>query len=420
MKEFVLTPKKLLIKYSAFFVIIFLLQTVLSYIFIYQILLNQTKSSLESLSERIKHDISFNNDKWNMDLYNDDPYTPNPNGASGFSQPLYIITKQGLIIERNQPIHGLFDTSDYKHLLNFLSPQTITSDTQERWRVSSRTINAKGRTLGVIFVAYYNPISSQEDLIDNKLQENLNRIASQINIQDEVMDTSKIDIRNIRYDVSFEVVNTFNKVLVNNGRIPSFIDPSYVDAELRNNNLRTVTDIKTNTQYLVFSQPLIDQENTIQGIVTVARPIDLINQTLNTFMLYSMLTLLFLTGPIGFILLKNILMDLKKNQKEFSQEMISLLHLSFNRQESIITHDKKKTKIPYSSNQYYLCDAIFTQPKKRWEQDELLERFGETNITEWRKVYDAMIALNKKLGFKLVIYENRTYRLNPLFLKSLH
>lgn len=411
--------KKIITKYSLLLVFLFLLQILIGYFLIHRILYDQTKQSLQFLSDRIKNDIKFHNDKWDMDLYNDDPYTPNPNGASGFELPLYIITKQGLIIERNNPIHGLFDTSDSKQLLAFTSPQTITTDRQERWRVLSREIVRNNQREGVIFLAYYNPMPQQESEIDKKLIENIGRISSQVTINKSGMDIRKIDVRNIDYDVSFEIINKFNKVLLNNGRIPSFIDPSYIDTELQNQRLRVVADTKTHVPYLILSKPLMDPDGvTIQGILTLGKPIDFLNSTTRTFLIYSIIILLLISFPICFIFFKFLKQDLSKHSK-VENTVFPITTVSFDKRESSISFDKKRIKIPFGSNQYYLCEAVFSQPKKRWDQDELLEKFGDNDSTHWRKVYDSMVALNKRLGFRLILYENRTYRMNPPLLSLL-
>jgi DNA-binding response OmpR family regulator len=77
-------------------------------------------------------------------------------------------------------------------------------------------------------------------------------------------------------------------------------------------------------------------------------------------------------------------------------------------------------QIPYASNQYYIMTALFSNPKKRWEQDEILEKFGEVESEEgWRKVYDAHLAINRKVGFKLIDYRDKLFRINPEYLSAI-
>ena len=91
--------------------------------------------------------------------------------------------------------------------------------------------------------------------------------------------------------------------------------------------------------------------------------------------------------------------------------------MSFNEKTSILSINDSEIPIPYASNQYYLTQAVLSRPKKRWEVDELLERLGEDpRQNSWRKIYDAMNQVNKKaypvLGKKLILLEEKTYRLN--------
>ena len=63
---------------------------------------------------------------------------------------------------------------------------------------------------------------------------------------------------------------------------------------------------------------------------------------------------------------------------------------------------------------------LFSKPTKRWETDELLDRFGEDpELENGRKVYDAMISVNKKVSkvipLKLILNQNKTYQLNQEF-----
>ncbi|MFH0936944.1 MAG: hypothetical protein V1808_01470 [Candidatus Daviesbacteria bacterium] len=92
---------------------------------------------------------------------------------------------------------------------------------------------------------------------------------------------------------------------------------------------------------------------------------------------------------------------------------------TFDDKESVIYFKDKKIEIPYSSNQYNLCKAVFGNPKKRWENDELLDKFGlnSEEIQVKRQPYDAMIAINKKVEDKtgvknLILCKRKTFSLN--------
>jgi hypothetical protein len=124
------------------------------------------------------------------------------------------------------------------------------------------------------------------------------------------------------------------------------------------------------------------------------------------------------------------LSELKEKKGESTVDEQTITHeikgLSFDEVESIIHIIGKTVKIPHGTNQYYLCRAIFRKPKKRWENDELLENFGSDNQQEKevkQQPYDAMIAVQKKVNKKtgiedLILYENKTYRLNMKYMPS--
>ena len=85
--------------------------------------------------------------------------------------------------------------------------------------------------------------------------------------------------------------------------------------------------------------------------------------------------------------------------------------------------NEKEVKIPYGTNQYNLCKAVFGTTKKRWENDELLDKFGANieDVKVKRQPYDAMLAVNKKVKQEsginnLILCENKTFRLNPKYL----
>mgnify|MGYP001791553497 FL=1 len=414
------TPKKTEVinigKVFLFFIFLSLLQIGITYIFVRQSSLNQIYDSLQNLSQRIQHDIKYDQGKWDTKLYNADPFTPYPHGSSGFSQPLYIITSEGFVIERNRPINNLLDSSDFKHLLAFSKPQSISTVTNENWRVLSKPIKTKNDTVGVILVAFYNHPSQIAD-IDKKLEENLEQLSSQVRVRDGHIDTSNIDIRNVHYDVAFEIANNFNKVLINNGRTPSFIDPSYIETEFQFEKKRIVEDKLTKEKFLITTQPFIDKNRETRGVIVAGQSISPLNEILYRYIIFALFTSIILIFPLSFFTIFSLRREIKEviNQYEKSKQIKKLPSIiSFDKKQSILFLDEKVIAIPYASNQYYLIDALFLHPKKRWESDELLSKFGENiNSENWRTVYDAMLSINKKVGFKLISYKDRTYTINP-------
>jgi hypothetical protein len=408
-------------KIGLFLVFLIIFQVVIKYAYVERIFINQESKYLNSLADRIKSDLVYKNGILDTSRYNSDPQTPYPHGSSGFSLPLYIITSDGFIIERNQPINGFLDSSDFKQMLPFQNPQTINSVTNENWRIMTKAIKYNNENIGVIIVSYYNPDQKLLGEIDLKLKYNLDAIFQKIKINNKIIDINKIDIRNIHYDVSFEIVDNFNKVLINNGRLPVFIDRSYVYQALQDKDERIINDQIIKERYLIVKRTIYDKRTPV-AIVLVGKSIGLLKKGLKAFLVLDLIVLIvffviifllikyFLKKDFAILFWNNFENINNKNPKK----------ISFDKKESYLSIDNKKIKIPYASNQYYLCEALFSNPLKRWEQDELLEKFGEdTNPEGWRKVYDSMLAINKKIFFKLIIYEDRTYRINPQYSKNI-
>jgi hypothetical protein len=375
------------------------------------IAIQDAKHSLEELYTRISNDLQIKNGKWDTTLYNADPHTPHPSGSNGFITPLYIITTGGFVIERNQPISGLLDSSDFKHLQAFQTPQTLAVVTNDQWRVLSKPILGKNNeVLGLTSVAYHNPNLNALKEIDETLVESLEKINSAIQVTDNTIDVTGVDIRTIRYDIAFEVINTYNRVLLQNGRTPTYIDPSYIDNELKRNTIRIVKDSRTGEQFLIFMQPIKDNAGKSQGVILIGRSLYSIYNTLRAYVVFSLGFGLLVIAPLLFFLTwkKSLFTSKSEDSDVYPHEVV------FDPKESVIRADKKIIAIPFATNQYYLCKAVFSYPKKRWELDELLKKFGEKDSSQnWRKVYDTAIMINKKAGFKLISYQDKTFRLNP-------
>lgn len=400
-----------------FFFILFLslLQITLSYTFVYQTSIHQVRQRLEELTLRIEKDLKYENGKWDTSRYNADPFTPYPNGSSGFTNPLYIVTNDGFIIERSQPIKGILDTSDFKHLVKFSEPQTIDTITNESWRVLSRPIvGHKNNVLGVAVVSFYNPQRYQLEEIDRKLEESLISIFSSLDVKNNEINTHGIDIRNIHYEYSFEVVDKYNNVLINNGRVPTFIDPSYFSKAIGLSSGRSVFDIKTQQQYYVVTKVITSNSSPI-GIILAGELIDPIEKTLKSYVLFSLGISLIFIIPLVLstiaILLKNRI-RVEGDYKTESENVIT--KIVFNKKDCVLYINEKIYHIPYASHQYYICNALFSQPDKKWEYDQLLDKMGDNNEQiNTRKVYDAVLAINKRVNYKLIEYRNKVFFINP-------
>jgi hypothetical protein len=358
------------------------------------------------LSDRVQHDLEYKNGQWNVARYNSDPYTAYPNASSPF--PLYVMTKDGFVIERSHPISGLLDTSQFDQLLKFSEPEFIDTPTNERWRIFAKPIIRENKTWGVIAVSIYHPAEESLAQVDQKLHDNADLIDQQLEVHNNDIDGSKLDVRNIHYDVSFEVVNDFNKVIINEGRTPTFIDKSYVKTELTMPGTRVIQDSVSKEEFLVYSQPFFDEEKNSVGVITVAKSLSSINVVLQKFLFFIFIIDLVALVPACVFWWK--LKDMSDPESVLAKPP---KFVAFDKKTSVLTVNKNEISIPYASNQYEICTALFSLPQKKWEADELLEKFGEEiNKDSNRKIYDAMLAVNKKVGFQLIVYQDKRYSLS--------
>lgn len=401
-----------------FFLFLFL-EIMISSIVLYSLSINETKNYLQKITARVNEDIKFENGKWNTSLYNADSEVPDG------SNPLYVITSDGFVIDRWKPIHGFLDASRFNRLLAYTEPETINTVSNENWRIVSKPIVSGKQTIGVITVAAYNPLKIDNDQIDKQLSLTIDAIKSKLAIHGDSINADRLDSRRLPYNISFQVVNHFNKLLTQSDNTssithtPTFIDSSYVYDQLRDSSIKTVQDSLTHRKYLTMATPIYDSNKSVVGIVIAASPIAGFPAFVGRYTLWQIIVTLLLG-----IFLVPITRELIKSNLKNASKTQNIEHIAFLKKESKLMIDDHVIDIPYASFQYYFCDAMFSKPQKRWEVDELSEKFGEeVSPRNWRKVYDTMTALNKKvydiLKDKLFVVRDKTYSLNPFFLTKI-
>lgn len=402
----------------------FAIQLVLGSFFLRQVALRQSTESLQQVTTRVKEDVTYQNGQWDTRRYNADPDLPD-------TYPLYILSSDGFVIDRWKPLHGLIDTSDVKRLLSYQEPTTITTPTDQTWRIFSKPITQKGESIGVITVSYFNPTLDELASIDKKLYDAVAVISSKLTIKNNGdIDTTNIDPRDVSFDVAFQVVDNFNRIVTKNNntnsidRIPNYIDTSYVGNALNQKTVRQVKDSMTGEEFLLVTAPIIDQNNFVVGVVVVGKSIAFIDQIQHNFIVAEIASGLVLVVALTILTLKvtePLFERVKRSVPAVEERNVD--HISFDKKACTIVLDDRDVPIPYATNQFYLCEALFAQPRKRWEVDELLERFGEQDLANWRKVYDAMIMVNKKvapiLHERIFIARGKTFQFNASLLEKL-
>ncbi|HSW97760.1 MAG TPA: hypothetical protein VLF89_08095 [Candidatus Saccharimonadales bacterium] len=406
--------KKILGIYMLFFVI----QLLVGSFLIYQVAINQTTDYLHQVTRRVQEDIVYKNGTWDTHRYIADPELPG-------TFPVYLLSADGFVIDRWKPVHGFLDTSDVRRLLSYQTPETVTTPTNQTWRIFSRPVMHNGEMLGIITVSYFNQQGNITE-IDQKLQESVAAIESKIHIQNNTIDTSNLDVRDITFGVAFQIVDKFNRIIIKNNntnsidQIPNYIDASYIGNAANESPVRQIQDTDTGEKFLLVTTPVFNGDG-ITGVIVIGRSVSYIYEILKNFLIIDgimglILALFFLVFNVNFIRdyiahkTSAALIEIKKKH--------IVDHIAFDKKSGTIILDDHEIHIPYATNQYYLCEALFSAPKKRWEVDALLEKFGEQDLTNWRKVYDAMLIINKKvmpiIDNKLIVAQEKTYQINPV------
>jgi hypothetical protein len=403
------------------YLVFFLLQIISGIACLYIFYLHQATAALETAAQRIVEDIHFNNGAWDMAEYNSDPEVPG-------RYRLYVFAKDGFVIDRWRPIPGYLDVSDFKHLLSYTTPATIHTVTNQDWRLYSLPLTTENNnTIGVITVSFFDSGKMDPATIDLKLKQVAELIKTKLQITNETIKVSSLDTRFVPFNISFQVVNRYNQILIKSNsassmdRIPNFIDPSYVTREIDQAVTRQVTDPVTKETYLIVPKVFYDDQKNPVGLIVVGRTIQDIYDLLRIFLIVQGATGILLS-IIGSLWLKERYVT--KNHSQSNIDPLSLLptekitSIHFSKAKSTVTINDQPLHFTYASNQYVFCATLFSAPKKKWENDELLEKLGEAHSTDgWRKMYDAMTSINKKahtlIQPKLIITNNKTFQINP-------
>lgn len=396
-------------------IFIILVQTILVYFFLYQVLITQARNNLDKTTNRIKEDIIFNQGKWDLTQYNADSDIQDNN-------PLYIITSEGVVVERSRPINGLLDLSRFTLINQYLFPTTVESVSNENWRVLAEPIYSGEQAIGIIFASFYQPDEKELPQIDLNLQSVIDTIHQKLTVSGDSINVSKVDSRWIPYNINFQIVTRFNKVIhqSNNNnsvtRMPTNIDRSYVDNQLKGGQYRQVTDSVTKKKYLTSTISVLNDKNLLAGVIVTGIPIDETYRMLDMFVLFNLLS----AGGLALVLTSVCIRIFRIINIKYQNNAIQKpapKSIRFLKKECKLMIDEKSIEIPYASFQYYFCSALTQKPQKKWETDEILEVFGEDmGSDKWRKVYDTMVGLNRKtehLVEKLFVVRDKRYFINP-------
>lgn len=407
---------RVVLKLSSVFLFSFLIYLVVNYFIIYFLSVSDIKAYLNRSVVNVASDFEYVGGKWNTERYLADISTPT-------EIPLYVYTTDGFLMDRINVIHGLLDTSNFDYASSFKQPTTIVSPAGETWRVVSHLIDRNGQNKGAILVAYFEPKGIPTKEIDVKLQEMALMLDSKIQLNGDSLDISRVSQKEVDANISFEIVDTFNRSLMSIGGAPAFIDKSYVQDALLLHGFRKVYDRNTHIPYLVYSKPIVSNNETV-GVVIAGKGLDQLEKTLGYQLCFSLIA-----GIIAILLFVIVVVYLYRHDiSDVVQERIDNLanpappeihSIFFDREKgNIVVNKDSYILIPPDSHQFDICNLLFQSPTKNFDTLDLAEAIGDQESSDnvARMVYDTVLSINDKvrrvLSVQLIIRKNHQYRIN--------
>lgn len=117
-----------------------------------------------------------------------------------------------------------------------------------------------------------------------------------------------------------------------------------------------------------------------------------------------------------------LLRKLNDNVNDLKEQNAKLVAPNYDPKSCTIYFANKPIKLRKNTQLADLCNALFSEPGKKWDWDEMLERWGEHNYTkdDWRKVYEAARGINEKIAINTGVkdfldYDKHTVMLNTAY-----
>jgi hypothetical protein len=295
----------------------------------------------------------------------------------------------------------------------------------------SKPITKNNIVAGAVIVGYYQPDPEATQNIDKQLVTAANQLVSEITVDNNnQINVLNIDSRGISVFLSYGIVDQFNRSLESSGPPPGYIDrvDGGILANYPNGKMELLKDSKTDETFQAYMKPIADSSGKVAGYIVAASSLKQINQILRYQLIFSAIagcTIAILTIFLLAYLLRHELAKMAEEIRSRLQKGLSpsgvKSGLIFDPDKSIVRLGDKVLKVQYASLQYEICKVLFSNPKKRWELDEITDKMGEEYSDEaprkvWRKIYDAVRGMNDKsrqdLGVNIIIPESGTFRVN--------
>lgn len=387
----------------------FAFYAIVGYFFIRILALRTIQEDLQWMTDRVKSDLFYVNGKWVTTLYKADPLTPHPAGSGGFEDPLYIITRNGFVIERNQLIHGYADTSPLKDILAFSRTQTVEPITDEKWRVLSAPIKDNGQIRGGILVAQQINSEKELTLIDQNLSLNLAALLQAVKAEKESIDLSRLNLATLDGNISVQIIDMHDKVVVNKGRVPTYLDSNQTKELFQSEGTHILSDTIKKEDFITLNSIIYDVNNNPVAVIVHGKSLKTLYKMLDAYRFYniSAFVISLICIPWLFILMKKAFFIYFRKRT---------LDIRFDPQLGFLYIDHDTFHFDKDTHQFRMLVTLFSESDMQWDRKVLAKKLQVKNL---RTLYDALLIINKKINVKLICYHDNNYFINEVYRSSI-
>jgi len=233
--------------------IVFAGMAIIQHWFVHAQLYRTTKQELATWSEQVVSEIAYKN-KWDMVGYRQ---------AAIMVPRWFVIAKNGLIVDIEGFIPGLFGKVELPNEPIFTAPQTVTSAVGETWRLFGRKVIG-----GSVIVGICEPKNMTN--LDTKLLENLARFGTTIE------QAASLNPREIDYVVDYTVIGSNGELEAAWGGIPLKTVPNALLIPYDH----LVSFVSNSKPYLLYSQTIRNVHGEEVGTVIIPKEMGLEQEAL--------------------------------------------------------------------------------------------------------------------------------------------
>jgi len=233
--------------------IVFAGMAILQHWFVHKQLYRTTKQELASWAEQVVGEIAYK-DKWDLVGYRQ---------AAIMVPRWLVVAKNGLIVDIEGFIPGLFEKVELPNEPIFSTPQTVTSAVGETWRLFGRKVVGGSVIVGICD-------SNNVTNADTKLLENAARFGTTIE------QAASLNPREIDFEVDYAVIDSNGELKAALGGVPLKTVPNALLISYDH----LVSLVSNSKPYLLYSQPIRDNHGQEVGTVIVPKEMGLEQEAL--------------------------------------------------------------------------------------------------------------------------------------------